>query len=43
LRLAPMREQITKKITMALGVGACWIVDDSGFPKQSKYSVGVVR
>ena len=39
----PVREQIAKKMTTALGEGGCWIVDDTGFPKQGKHSVGVAR
>ena len=37
----PVRERIAKKMTAALGGGGCWIVDDTGFPKQGKHSVGV--
>jgi SRSO17 transposase len=39
----PVREGIAKKMTAALGEGGCWIVDDTGFPKQGKHSVGVAR
>jgi SRSO17 transposase len=39
----PVRERIAKKMTAALGGGGCWIVDDTGFPKQGKHSVGVAR
>jgi SRSO17 transposase len=39
----PVRAQIAKKMTSALGDGGCWIVDDTGFPKQGKHSVGVAR
>jgi SRSO17 transposase len=39
----PVREGIAKKMSAALGEGGCWIVDDTGFPKQGKHSVGVAR
>src|SRR3990170_430133 len=39
----PVREAIAKKMGAALGEGGCWIVDDTGFPKQGKHSVGVAR
>ena len=39
----PVREAIAKRMTAALGKGGCWIVDDTGFPKQGKQSVGVAR
>ena len=39
----PVREAITKKMSAALGGGGCWIVDDTGFPKQGRHSVGVAR
>jgi SRSO17 transposase len=39
----PLRETIAKKMTGALGDGGCWIVDDTGFPKQGRHSVGVAR
>jgi SRSO17 transposase len=38
-----VREAIAKKMSAALGEGGCWIVDDTGFPKQGKHSVGVAR
>jgi len=38
-----VREAIAKKMTTALGEGGAWIVDDTGFPKQGKHSVGVAR
>ena len=39
----PVREAIAKRMTAALGEGGGWIVDDTGFPKQGKHSVGVAR
>jgi len=39
----PVRATLAKKMTAALGEGGCWIVDDTGFPKQGKHSVGVAR
>ena len=38
-----VREAIAKKMSAALGEGGGWIVDDTGFPKQGKHSVGVAR
>jgi len=39
----PVREAMATKMTAALGDGGCWIVDDTGFPKQGRHSVGVAR
>ena len=39
----PVRATLAKKMTAALGEGGCWIVDDTGFPKQGKHSAGVAR
>lgn len=38
-----MREAVAKKMSVALGAGGCWIVDDTGFAKQSRHSVAVAR
>jgi len=39
----PVRAALAKKMTRALGEGGCWMVDDTGFPKQGTHSVGVAR
>lgn len=39
----PVRAAIGAKLSAALGGGGCWIVDDTGFPKQGRHSVGVAR
>ena len=39
----PMRAAVAKKMTATLGEGGGWIVDDTGFPKQGRHSVGVAR
>jgi len=39
---APVRERLAKKMTEAIGPEA-WIVDDTGFPKFGRHSVGVAR
>lgn len=40
---APVRETLAQSMTALLGEGGCWIVDDTGFPKQGTHSVGVAR
>jgi SRSO17 transposase len=42
-RWQPVRKELAKTMTAALGDGSCWIVDDTGFPKQGTHSVGVAR
>jgi len=42
-RWGPVRKALASTMATALGAGGCWIVDDTGFPKQGKYSVGVAR
>ena len=39
----PVRAAIARKMTAALGEEGCWMVDDTGFPKQGSHSVGVAR
>ena len=39
----PVRAAIAQRMTAALGAGGSWIVDDTGFPKQGRHSVGVAR
>jgi len=39
----PVRAEVARKMTAMLGSGGGWIVDDTGFPKQGKHSVGVAR
>ncbi len=39
----PVRARIARRMSRELGEGGCWIVDDTGFPKQGSHSVGVAR
>ncbi len=39
----PVRRRLAQRMERALRPAAAWIVDDSGFPKQGRHSVGVAR
>jgi SRSO17 transposase len=39
----PVRDRLARRVIAAAGVGGCVIVDDTGFPKQGRHSVGVAR
>ena len=39
----PVRAHLAQRLAHALSPGAAWVVDEVGFPKQGKQSVGVAR
>ncbi len=40
---APVRAHLARRLAQELTPGAAWVVDEVGFPKQGKHSVGVAR
>lgn len=39
----PVRAHLAQRMAQELSPGAAWVVDEVGFPKQGKHSVGVAR